>query len=103
MRCLKCAFTGAVLVVLAACSSSAQAPKAMAPTDVVATVGSTRITLGEVDERAMQRSSADFGGSKLMQALYLARREALEEIIGTRLMNDEARARGIDAATLIEK
>jgi protein-disulfide isomerase len=102
MRCLKCAFTGAILVVLAACSSSAQAPKAMAPTDVVATVGSTPITLAEVDERAMQRSSSDFGGSKLMQALYLARREALEEIIGTRLMNDEAKARGIDAATLIE-
>ena len=29
-----------------------------------------------------------------MQALYLARREALEEIIGTRLIDDEAKARG---------
>ncbi len=62
-----------------------------------------RSRLGEVDDRAFQRSSSDFGGARLMQALYLARREALEEIISTRLINDEAKARGIDAATLIEQ
>src|SRR6266851_4441316 len=103
MQSMKCALTGSVLVVLAACSSSAQAPKQLAPTDVVATVGATPITLAEVDDRAMQRSSADFGGSKLVQALYQARRDALDEIIDTRLMNAEAKARGIDNAALIEK
>jgi protein-disulfide isomerase len=103
MRSLKCTVTGGALLVLVACSSSAQAPKQMAPTDVVATVGSTPITLGEVDDRAFQRSTSEFGGARLGQALYLARRAALEEIIGTRLINDEARARGVDAATLIEK
>ena len=65
--------------------------------------GPRRSRLGEVDDRAFQRSSSDFGGARLVQALYLARREALEEIISTRLINDEAKARGIDAATLIEQ
>jgi protein-disulfide isomerase len=103
MRSLKCTVTAGVLLVLVACSSSAQAPKQMAASDVVARVGSTPITLGEVDDRAFQRSASDFGGARLSQALYLARREALEEIISTRLINDEAKARGVDTATLIEK
>jgi protein-disulfide isomerase len=103
MHSLKCTVTGGALLLLVACSSSAQAPKQMAANDVVALVGSAPITLGEVDDRAFQRSSSDFGGTRLVQALYLARREALEEIISTRLINDEAKARGTDAATLIEK
>jgi protein-disulfide isomerase len=103
MRSLKCTVTGGVLLLLVACSSSAQAPKQMAATDVVATVGSAPITLSEVDDRAFQRSSADFGGARLVQALYLARREALEQIIDTRLINDEAKVQGVDAAALIEK
>ena len=103
MRSLKIAVTGGVLLVLVACSSSAQAPKQMGSADVVAMVGSKPITLGEVDERAFQRSAADFGGARLVQALYLARREALEQIIDTRLINDEAKARGVDAASLVEK
>jgi protein-disulfide isomerase len=103
MRSLKCTVTGGVLFVLVACSSSAQAPKQMAPTEVVARVGTNPITLAEVDDRAFQRSASDFGGARLSQALYLARREALEEIISTRLISDEAKARGVDAATLIEK
>jgi len=103
MRSLKWTVTGGVLLVLMACSSSAQAPKQMSAADAVATVGSSSITLGEVDERALQRSASDFGGARLVQALYLARREALEEIISSRLINDEAKARGVDAAALIEK
>jgi protein-disulfide isomerase len=102
MRSLQCTLALAISG-LVACSSSAQAPKQMAPGDVVATVGSTSITLGEVDQRAFQRSSADFGGVRLVQALYLARREALDEMIDTRLINDEAKARGMEPAALIEQ
>jgi protein-disulfide isomerase len=102
MRSLKCTLAVGVVILLTACSSSAQAPRQMAPADVVATVGPTPITLAEVDEHALQRSAADFGGARLVQALYLARREALDEIISTRLINDEAKARGVDAATLVE-
>ena len=103
MRSLKCTVTGGILLILGACSSSAQAPKQMATSDVVATVGPNSITLGEVDDRAFQRSAADFGGARLAQALYLARREALEDIISTRLINDEAKVRGLDSAKLIEQ
>src|SRR5215475_8497251 len=103
MRSLKCTVIGGVLLMLTACSSSAQSPKQMASTDVVAMVGAAPIRLGEVDDRAFQRSSSDFGGARLVQALYLARREALEEIIDSRLINDEAKTRGIDAATLVEQ
>ena len=103
MRNITCTIAGGVLLSLVACSSSAQAPKQMAPGDVVATVGSTPITLREVDERAFQRSSGDFGGVRLVQAVYLARREALDEIISSRLINDEAKSRGVDAASVIEK
>jgi protein-disulfide isomerase len=92
-----------MLILLAACSSSAQQPQSLAPTDVVATVGSTPITLADVDGRALQRTAADFGASRLVQALYLARREALDELIGARLINQEAKALGMDPAALIEK
>ncbi|MBZ5557783.1 MAG: SurA N-terminal domain-containing protein [Acidobacteriia bacterium] len=94
----------ALLVLLTACSSgSAQQAKRPAPTDVVATVGSTPITLAEVDDKALQQTTANFGNVKLSQALYTARRAALDELIATRLMDDAAKAQGIDRTTLIEK
>jgi protein-disulfide isomerase len=73
------------------------------PSDIVATVGPTRVTLAEVDERAMQEPAANFGGLKLVQALYEARRATLEDIIGTRLLDEEAKATGVDRAALVEK
>jgi protein-disulfide isomerase len=96
------ALAGAV-VTITACSSSAQQPRPMAPNEVVATVGSASITLGEVDEQAMQASASNFGNVRLVQALYLARREALDEIVANRLFDEEARTRGIDRAALIEQ
>jgi protein-disulfide isomerase len=93
----------AAVVIFAACSSSAQQPKSMLPTDVVATVGSASITLAEVDEIALQAPVSTFGNSRLVHALYLARRAALEDLIGKRLMDTEAKTRGIDRATLIEQ
>src|SRR5215203_3773894 len=103
MRNVQSVLAAAIVVAVAACSSSAQAPRQMAPTEVVATVGSATITLGELDERALQRSAGEFGGARLVQALYLARRAALDELIGTRLINEEAKAQGLDTATLIEQ
>jgi hypothetical protein len=103
MRKLTHATLAAGLLLLTACASSAQQAKQMAPNEVVATVGKTSITLGEVDTLAMQAPASSFGGARLVQALYLARRAALEDIIGKRLMDDEAKARGIDRASLVEK
>jgi len=93
----------AVLVVLTACSSSAQQARRLAPTDVVATVGSTSITLGEVDDKALDQPAANFGSAKLSQALYEARRAALDDIVALKLMDDAAKAQGIERSALVEK
>jgi protein-disulfide isomerase len=90
------------LVALTACTSSAQQARRPTQTDVVATVGSRSITLAEVDDKALEAPTANFGG-KLSQALYDARRGALEEIIASALMDEAAKADGIDRAALVEK
>jgi protein-disulfide isomerase len=88
----------------AACSSSsAQPSKTLSPDELVATVGTTSITLAQVDEKALQQSVTSFGNVKLVQALYEARREAIDEIVADTLMDREAKSRGIDRATLVEK
>jgi protein-disulfide isomerase len=88
----------------AACSStSAQPPKTQSATDVVAMVGSAPVTLAEVDERALQQPATSFGSLKLGQALYEARRLAIEDIVANRLMDQEAKARGIERSALVEK
>jgi protein-disulfide isomerase len=91
------------LLVLIGCAGEAQTPRPQGPTDVVATLGGSTITLAEVDERALKQSADTFGNSKLAQALYLARRAALDEIIGNRLIDQEARTRGVDRPTLVEQ
>ena len=53
--------------------------------------------------KAMQQAVANFGNVKLSQALYLARRSALDELVATRLMDDAAKAQGIERTALIEK
>lgn len=90
-------------VMLTACSSSAQSARQMAPAEVVATVGGAPITLGDVDALALQEPAASFGSARLVQALYLARRSALDQIVGNRLLDLEAKARGIDRATLVDR
>jgi protein-disulfide isomerase len=100
---LKALAAGLGLVLLAACSTSAQPARTPAAGDVVATVGPTSITLAEVDARALQMTAASFGNLKLSQALFEARRAALDEIIGNALIEQEAKARGVDRATLVEQ
>ena len=60
----------AAVLLLTACSSSAQTPHTPLPTDVVATVGSGSITLAQVDEKAMQQPTGNFGSMKLSHAIY---------------------------------
>jgi protein-disulfide isomerase len=90
-----------LIVFLAACTSAAQPAGPQAATDVVATVGATRITLAEVDARAMAEQAGSFGGLTLAQAIYESRRAVLDEMIGTQLIAADAKARGTDSATLI--
>lgn len=92
------------ILFLTACSgTSAQPAKRLAPTDVVATVGTTPITLAEVDDKALQQSTSSFGGMKLSQALYEARRAVVDELIANALINQEAKARGMDRSAIIEQ
>jgi protein-disulfide isomerase len=97
-------FVAAALLLTAACSSSsAQSARRPAATDVVATVGTTSITLGQVDDKALEQSVSAFGSMKLSQALYEARRNAVDELVATALMDQEAKTRGVDRTTLVEQ
>ena len=100
MRASARASSVAVLILLTACSTAAQSPRPQAPSDVVGTVGGAPITLSDVDERALRQAAGDFGSMTLAQALFEARRTALDEIIGNELISREAKARGVDRETL---
>src|SRR5262245_18652940 len=92
----------AVIVALTACSpTSAEQAKRPGPAEVVATVGSSEITLAEVDDKALEQQAP--AGVKLSQALYDARRAALDDIIANRLFDAAAKAQGVDRSALIEK
>src|SRR5438132_11062046 len=93
----------AVAVVAAACGTAAQQSKAPAPSDVVATVGTTTITLAQVDDVALQQQTGNFGNVKLSQAVYQARRAALDELVGDTLIRQEAAARGVQSDALVSQ
>ena len=92
----------AATLLLPACSTEAQSPQ-QAATDVVATVGASKITLAQTDERAMKQVAGNFGSLTLGQALYEARRGAVEELIGDLLVDAEAKARGVSRVDLLKK
>src|SRR5262249_27982518 len=101
---MKRVFVALAVVTFCACSrTEARQARQPLPTDVVATVGSTGITLAQVDERALEQPASNFGSIKLSQALYDARRQAIDEIVANTLLDQEAKARGVVRATLIEK
>lgn len=96
--------TLALTILAAGCSpTSAQQPRAQAPTDVVGSVGSTSITLAQVDEKALQMPAGDFGAVTLSQALHEARQAALGALIDGLLVDQDAAARGIPRAALVEQ
>jgi protein-disulfide isomerase len=94
--------SGAVLL-FAACATEAQPSRQPASGDVVATVGGTSITLAEVDELALQQPAGSFGSLPLSQALYEARRGALEALIAEHLVNLQVKETGTDQAALVER
>jgi protein-disulfide isomerase len=93
----------ALMLALAACSTAAQPIRQQTADDVVATVGGARITLGEVDARALTAPAANFGNLPLAQALYEARRAVLEEMIGNRLIDADAKTRGVERDALVQQ
>jgi protein-disulfide isomerase len=103
MKTMSRLFATAVALLLAACTSSAQQARQMAPGEVVGTVAGAPITLGDVDVKALQEPAGNFGNARLVQALYQARRGALDEIIAARLIEIEAKARGLTADALVQR
>jgi protein-disulfide isomerase len=95
--------SAAALMFVAACSTSAQPARQSAPTDVVAKVGDRTITLAEVDERALAQSASNFGSMRLADALYEARRAAIDELISIHLVETEAKARSVATAALLDR
>ena len=93
----------AAAIALTACSTSAQSARQPAPADVVATVGSRSITLAEVDAKALQQPASSFGQVKLAQALYQARRAAVDDLVADALIDQAAKAKGVDRAALVEQ
>jgi protein-disulfide isomerase len=90
-------------LLLVSCSSSAQQVKPQTASDVVATVGATSITLAQVDALALQQPASTFGSLKLSQAMYEARRMALDDLVGNALIDQDAKARNVDRAALVEQ
>jgi protein-disulfide isomerase len=88
---------------LAWASAQAQPAAKQGPVDVVATVGSTRITLAQVDELAMRQPAERFGSLKLLQAIYAARSQAIDDLVANVLLDEDARAQHIDRAALLER
>jgi protein-disulfide isomerase len=97
------ALAGIALMVVSACSSAAQSMKQPLPTDVVATVDQTSITLAEVDERALAQPVGNFSALRLVDALYEARRGAIDDMINSRLLDRAARAEGIAMSDLLQR
>jgi protein-disulfide isomerase len=94
----------AVPLLFVACSTAAQpAARQQTAADVVATVGGVSITLSEVDEKALQEQAGTFGSMKLSLALYEARRVAIENIVGEKLIAQESKTRGVTSEALVDK
>ncbi|MEO8256782.1 MAG: thioredoxin domain-containing protein [Acidobacteriota bacterium] len=94
---------GAFVVLVGACSSSAQQARTPSPGDVVATVGSVTLTAGQIDEKALEQPAGSFGNMKLSQAIYEARRAAADELVGGLLLDQEAKRLGVDLEKLIQQ
>lgn len=94
----------AIAILSGACSgTSAQQGRIPGPNEEVAKVGSTSIRLAQVDEKALETPAGNFAGMKLSQALYDARRAALEDIIDNLLVDEAAKEIRVDRATILKE
>lgn len=71
--------------------------------DVVARVGDHAITLADVDEKALQADAMEFRGMRLGQALFEARRQAIDALVAEHLLEREATSQGLSKEALVER
>jgi protein-disulfide isomerase len=81
----------------ASSGSSSKAGGGLSPKTVVAEVGGERITLAEVDQKAAQ------GLAAARQAEYEARRGAIDDLVAEKLLEAEARRRGLTIDALLRQ
>ncbi len=98
MNTLKLLIALGIVAVATGCTDSAENSSAAdGDAEIAAQVGDYRITLDVLDERARAVDMAAY------QALYDARRQALDVMISDRLLTLEAEAQGITKEVLIEQ
>lgn len=102
-RFLSAAVLACTLLVATACAGAAEQAQGKAgaskgaESEVAATIGSESISLQQVDEKARAISLQPY------QALYDARRGALDQLIEESLLEREAGTRGVSAEALVEE
>jgi protein-disulfide isomerase len=76
-------------------------PAASPEAALAARIGTAVVTLEEVDRAALDKLIGSYGNVKLSQALYEARRSALEDVLADRLLSLEAARRAISTPALV--
>ncbi len=98
MKTLKLLIALGIVAVAAGCTGSVESSSAAGgDAEIAAQVGDYRITLDDLDESARAVDMTAY------QALYDARRQALDLMISDRLLTLEAEARGLTKAVLINE
>ena len=92
--------TGIAMLVAAAACAPPSSAQGQAEEDVIAYIGDAAITFGDLDE--IWRQEDPRGWMETLQGLYEERLRVLDTIIGDRLIDREAEARGISREELLE-
>jgi protein-disulfide isomerase len=95
-RTTSAAVSGLLLASLLSACGQAKAPASGAEGEIAAEIGTGKVTVAEVDERAAGALA------RIEFERYQARRRALDEIVSERLLEEAARARGLSKEALVK-
>jgi protein-disulfide isomerase len=92
--------TCAILLALACSAPAQQAPAAQSGSDVAAQIGDRAITLKEIDDRWRQAQPSEH--AQAIQQMYDGRKQALDAIVAEMLVEQAAKAKGVNAEQFTE-
>ena len=92
--------TCAILLALACSTPANQAADGQAPSDLAARVGSRAITVKELDDRWRQNEPSE--QAQAVQRIYQGRKDALDSIVSEMLIQQAAKAKGIEPTKFTE-